>query len=79
MHETVSRKQPISHLDVLDDCVIALRNPAFSAVKEAIADIENQSKAANKTPAVPTDVAAAAKKAASVDVLPDGDCGGKRI
>lgn len=42
--DSVYTPQPNFHLDVLDDCVIALRNPAFSAVKEAIADIENQSK-----------------------------------
>lgn len=53
--------------------------PAFSAVKEAIADIENQSKAVNKTSAVPTDVAAAAKKAASASISTDGDAGGKHI
>lgn len=76
---SVYTPQPNFHLDVLDDCVIALRNPAFSAVKEAIADIENQSKAVNKTSAVPTDVAAAAKKAASASISTDGDAGGKHI
>ena len=77
--DSVYTPQPTFHLDVLDDCVIALRNPAFSAVKEAIADIENQSKAVNKTSAVPTDVAAAAKKAASASISTDGDAGGKHI
>ena len=77
--DSVYTPQPNFHLDVLDDCVIALRNPAFSAVKEAIADIENQSKAVNKTSAVPTDVAAAAQMAASASISTDGAAGGEPI
>lgn len=71
--------QPNFHLDILDDCVNALRNPGFSAVKEAVADIEKRSKTVNITPIAPTDVAAAAKKAASANVSTDGDAGGKHI
>lgn len=76
---SVYTPQPNFHLDILDDCVNALRNPAFSAAKEAVADIEKRSKTVNITPIVPTDIAAAAKKAASANVSADGDAGGKHI
>ena len=76
---SVYTPQPNFHLDILDDCVNALRNPGFSAVKEAVADIEKRSKTVNITPIAPTDVAAAAKKAASANVSTDGDAGGKHI
>lgn len=76
---SVYTPQPNFHLDILDDCVIALRNPGFSAAKEAVADIEKRSKTVNITPIAPTDIAAAAKKAASTNVSTDGDAGGKHI
>lgn len=76
---SVYTPQPNFHLDILDDCVNALRNPGFSAVKEAVADIEKRSKTVNITPIAPTDIAAAAKKAASTNVSTDGDVGGKHI
>ena len=76
---SVYTPQPNFHLDILDDCVNALRNPAFSAAKEAVADIEKRSKTVNITPIGPTDIAAAAKKAASANVSADGDAGGKHI
>lgn len=76
---SVYTPQPNFHLDILDDCVNALRNPAFSAAKEAVADIEKRSKTVNITPIAPTDIAAAAKKAASTNVSADGDAGGKHI
>lgn len=76
---SVYTPQPNFHLDILDDCVNALRNLAFSAVKEAVADIEKRSKTVNITPIAPTDIAAAAKKAASTNVSADGDAGGKHI
>ena len=76
---SVYTPQPNFHLDILDDCVIALRNPAFSAAKEAVADIEKRSKTVNITPIAPTDIAAAAKKAARTNVSTDGDAGGKHI
>ena len=73
---SVYTPQPNFHLDILDDCVNALRNLAFSAAKEAVADIEKRSKTVNITPLAPTDIAAAAKKAASTNVSADG---GKHI
>ena len=76
---SVYTPQPNFHLDILDDCVNALRNLAFSAAKEAVADIEKRSKTVNITPIAPTDIAAAAKKAASTNVSADGDAGGKHI
>lgn len=76
---SVYTPQPNFHLDILDDCVNALRNLAFSAAKETVADIEKRSKTVNITPIAPTDIAAAAKKAASTNVSADGDAGGKHI
>lgn len=76
---SVYTPQPNFHLDILDDCVNALRNLAFSAAKEAVADIEKRSKTVNITPIAPTDIAAAVKKAASTNVSADGDAGGKHI
>lgn len=76
---SVYTPQPNFHLDILDDCVNALRNLAFSTAKEAVADIEKRSKTVNITPIAPTDIAAAAKKAASTNVSADGDAGGKHI
>ena len=76
---SVYTPQPNFHRDILDDCVNALRNLAFSAAKEAVADIEKRSKTVNITPIAPTDIAAAAKKAASTNVSADGDAGGKHI
>lgn len=66
---SVYTPQPNFHLDVLDDCVNALHNPDFSAVKEAVADIKKRS----KTPVAPADVAAADKKAGGTTVksMPD--------
>lgn len=60
-------------------CLEAFCRPRFAAVREALTDIEMRSKVANKTPVVPTDVAAAAKRAASANVSPDSDSSGKHI
>lgn len=76
---SVYTPQPNFHLDILDDCVNALRNLAFSAAKEAVADIEKRSKTVNITPIAPTDIAAAAKKVSGTNVSADGDAGGKHI
>lgn len=77
---SVYTPQPNFHLDILDDCVSSLRNPAFSAVKEAVADIEKRSEAMNTTPRTvldpviaPADADAADKKAGGTTVksIPD--------
>lgn len=76
MHfESVYTSHPFSRRYILACCLGAFTHPRFAVAREAVADIEKRSNAKNS----PTNIVAAAKKAASANVSADGAGSGKHI
>lgn len=72
---SVYTSDPYSRRYISTCCLGAFSHPRFTVAREAVADIEKRSNAKNS----PTNIVAAAKKAAGADVSADGAGSGKHI